>query len=149
LLGPPGGFFPSPWFHCGACNFEGSVACLCEFFYCSVQLLWTPSVRRSRSAADTALLWCRFICGRLIDIYSCYPTVTSASSVWLRFTSLIAGPSARISRPTRCLQLLSKHLLGWVAGRDASGVGVALVHLDVGRTEPEAQHSSSSLDRSN
>jgi len=40
LAASVGGFFPSPWFPCGACNFEGSVSCFCEFIYCSVQLLW-------------------------------------------------------------------------------------------------------------
>jgi len=40
LAASVGGFFPSPWFPCGAWNFEGSVSCFCEFIYCSVQLLW-------------------------------------------------------------------------------------------------------------
>jgi len=33
-----GGVFPPPWFPYGACNFEGRVACFCEFIYYSIQL---------------------------------------------------------------------------------------------------------------
>jgi len=81
--------------------------------------------RRSNSAADAALLWCRLICRSLIDIYSCNLHHSDVGLLCIaqvyvhdcrpkrsHFSAQRRIGGVAFLRPTRCLQLLSKHLLG-------------------------------------
>jgi len=100
-------------------------------------------LRSGEAKVRQTLLYCMLICRSLIDIYSCnlhhsdgllcvadVHVLDSRSERSHLSAQRLIGRVA-VLRPTKCLQFLSKHLLGWVAGRASSDVGVAHVYLDV------------------